>query len=81
LSWPLPEALSDEALERLVYPPPVTAKEEDHAEVLARATNGSGVGAIRGSPMAKPAAAAYRHWKNMRNGFRPDCCTTLFDAG
>jgi transposase len=28
LSWPLPEELSDEALERLLYPPPqVTAKD------------------------------------------------------
>jgi len=28
LSWPLPEKLSDEAIERLVYPPtPVTAKD------------------------------------------------------
>src|ERR1700730_3710500 len=26
LSWPLPENLSDEALERILYPPKVTAK-------------------------------------------------------
>src|SRR5260370_13206205 len=32
LSWPLPENLSDEALERLLYPPPLVAAKDRRAQ-------------------------------------------------
>ena len=32
LSWPLPENMSDEALERLLYPPPLVAAKDRRAQ-------------------------------------------------